>query len=144
MSNAPWTKPSVGTLLTSLYPYAHKALNWTDSLADANLTMAEFFRNSNYSTYCFQTNPAITANHNFAQGFEHYHENLMGSAESVVDSFIPWIKEQKKPFFAYLHFMDTHVPYNAPEEFQQIFQRDNPDLETEGFETLHVLSLIHI
>lgn len=145
ISNAPWTKPSMGTLFTSQYPYVHGALNWTDDLADRNLTLAEIFRNANYTTYGIQTNPAITKNHNFQQGFQHYHENIMGNAQQVADAFIKWQRHQKKPFFAYLHFMDTHVPYNSPAAFEEIFQlRENPNFRAGQFETLDVRMLTYL
>jgi arylsulfatase A-like enzyme len=145
MSNAPWTKPSVGTLLTSKYPYAHGALNWTDSLDDDNLTLAENLRNLNYSTYGIQTNPALTRQHNFHQGFQRYHQNTMGKADRVVDTFLSWVETRKKPFFAYLHFMDTHVPYNASQAFTEILQRQGiTDIDAGQYTTLDVRVLTYL
>ncbi len=145
ISNAPWTKPAMGTLFTSHYPFVHGALNWTDDLNDRNLTLAEVFRNANYTTFCIQTNPALTKNHNFQQGFQSYYENIMGSAEQVSEDFIRWKRKQKKPFFAYLHFMDTHVPYNSPAAFEDIFKlHDNPNFIAGQFETLDVRMLTYL
>jgi len=145
VSNAPWTKPSMGTLFTSLYPYEHQALSWTDGLRDKCLTWSEFLQNGNYATFAAQTNPALTKNHNFQQGFDEFQENLDWSASEVVDAFSAWAGRRKKPFFAYLHFMDTHVPYNAPEEFAKVFRlRDNPHFQPGKFETLQVRILTYL
>ena len=140
MSNSPWTKPSIGSLFTSKYPHEHWAYHWMDNLSDKSLTLAEVFKNRNYATYAFQANPAITEKHNFKQGFQYYKEIVLEKADVVTSSFNAWIqKHKKKPFFAYLHFMDTHVPYNAPQEFSQIFGlKDNAVFTPGGFQTIDV------
>lgn len=140
MSNSPWTKPSMGSVFTSMYPYEHKAFSWMDNLPDERLTLAEVFRNRNYATFAIQTNPSITEKHNFKQGFQYYREMVLEKGEIVTSSFNTWVKKhKKKPFFAYLHYMDTHVPYNAPQEFSQIFGLEDDTLFTPGeFQTMDV------
>jgi len=140
MSNSPWTKPSMGSVFTSMYPYEHKAFSWMDNLPDERLTLAEVFRNRNYATFAIQTNPSITAKHNFKQGFQYYREMVLEKGEIVTSSFNAWVKKhKKKPFFAYLHYMDTHVPYNAPQQFSQIFGLKDDTLFTPGeFKTMDV------
>lgn len=121
-SNSPWTKPSMGTVFTSLFPHEHQAFYWTDDLPDECLTLAEVFRNRNYATFVMQTNPSISEKHNFKQGFQYYQERIQEKGEIVTSAFLSWLKKhRKKPFLAYLHYMDTHVPYDAPQEFSQIF-----------------------
>lgn len=123
MSNAPWTKPSMGTIFTSMYPHEHQAFYWEDNLNNACLTLAETFRNNNYLTFAVQTNAIITKNYNFNQGFQHYDEIIREKGDKVTAKFNSWLmKNNDKPFFAYLHYMDVHLPYNAPEEFKQIFE----------------------
>jgi arylsulfatase A-like enzyme len=140
MTNSPWTKPSMGSVFTSMYPYEHKAFSWMDNLPDERLTLAEVFRNRNYATFAIQTNPSITEKHNFKQGFQYYREMVLEKGEIVTSSFNAWVKKhKKKPFFAYLHYMDTHVPYNAPQEFSQIFGLKDDTLFTPGeFQTMDV------
>jgi arylsulfatase A-like enzyme len=125
LSNSPWTKPSIGSLLTSLYPHEHGAFRWTDNLRNSCLTLAEVFRNRNYRTYALQTNSSITRRHNFHQGFDIYEELIDGKAQQVSEKFCAWLRKNKKrPFFAYLHLMDTHIPYNAPDEFSREISLD--------------------
>jgi len=140
MSNSPWTKPSMGSIFTSMYPYEHQAFSWMDNLSDKCLTIAEVFRNKNYATFAIQTNPSITEKHNFRQGCQYYREMVLEKGEVVTSSFNSWVKKhKKKPFFAYLHYMDTHVPYNAPQEFSQIFGLKDDTLFTPGkFQTMDV------
>jgi len=140
MSNSPWTKPSMGSVFTSMYPHEHKAFSWMGNLPDECLTIAEVFRNRNYATFAIQTNPSITAKHNFRQGFQYYREMVLEKGEVVTSSFNSWVKKhKKKPFFAYLHYMDTHVPYNAPQEFSKIFKIKDDALFIPGeFQTIDV------
>jgi len=146
MSNSPWTKPSMGSVFTSLYPHEHGAMSWSSNLSDKCLTLAELLRNRNYLTFAIQTNPSTTKNHNFKQGFQHYKEMALERGETVTSNFNSWIKKIKKaPFFAYLHYMDTHVPYNAPKEFAQIFGLKDTTLFTPGeFQTADVRLLNEI
>ena len=146
MSNSSWTKPAMGSVFTSLYPHEHRAFYWSDNLSDKCLTLAELLRNRNYLTFAIQTNPSITKKHNFKQGFQYYGEIILEKGEAVTSNFNAWVKKIKKaPFFAYLHYMDTHVPYNAPKEFAQIFGLKDTTLFTPGeFQTADVRLLNEI
>lgn len=133
MSNAPWTRPSMGSLFTSLYPHQHQAFYWQDELDDSFLTLAEIFRNANYATFAVQTNVLLTEYYNFHQGFQHFDEIINDKAEKVTDKFNSWVAENRsKPFFAYLHFMDVHLPYEAPETFKKIFEPEKIDSVLDG------------
>ncbi len=128
ISNSPWTKPSMGTIFTSLYPHEHLAFSWLDNLSDSSVTVAEVFLNENYATVAVQTNPCLSTENNFAQGFQDYMDLPQGKGGQVTDTFLSWVEDNgEKPFFAYLHYMDTHMPYNAPEEFRHIFGLDDID-----------------
>lgn len=114
-SNAPWTKPSVASFLTSLYPNVHGAVNITDTLPHGVLTIAELLKDRGYYT-CFLNggNVFLDTNSNFDQGFDlyrFYDHRLKGT--SVTDGFLSLVpKLEKRAFFAYLHYMDVHVPYH--------------------------------
>lgn len=38
-------------------------------------------------------------------------------AESVNDQLLSWVEDEKDPFFAWLHHMDVHHPYEPPTEY---------------------------
>jgi len=145
-SNAPWTKPSMGTLFTSLSPRQHRVFYWADNLKNSNLSMAEVFRNKNYRTMAIQTNPSITAQYNFSQGYQDFIELPMENGSAATEEFDVWLeKNHKKPFFSYVHFMDTHMPYNALEEILRIFhlEKDNSS-ESIDFGTLDIRILTEL
>lgn len=146
LTNAPWTKPAMGSLFTSLYPHQHRAYYWSDNLKNENLSMAEVFLDRNYRTLAIQSNPSITSRHNFAQGFQDYTELPIESGEKATEEFSAWLeRNHKKPFFAYVHFMDTHMPYNAAHEFSSILGIEGEDgTESLDFKTLDIRILTEL
>jgi len=89
-------------------------------------TLAEEMNAHGYRTYAVQTNTFIQARHNFSQGFDEYIESSHPkcTADKVADfamEFFSQIKRKPAIFFMYLHFMDTHYPYAAPEPYQEKF-----------------------
>lgn len=125
LSPSPWTKTTVGSILTSLYPHEHGAFKWADNLSNTKLTLSEIFRNKNYRTFSAQANPTITSRYGFHQGFQIYKEMTNDLAENLTDEFVTWLNRGKRrPFFSYLHFMDTHYPYHIPEDYKRTFARE--------------------
>ena len=115
-SNAPWTKPSVATIFTSLYPNLHNVINTEDVLPDEALTMAEILKNNGYYTmFLCGRNIFLGKEFNFAQGFDLYINKEVNSRDAnlLTDKLISKIPELKKRrFFAYIHYMDLHLPYH--------------------------------
>lgn len=123
-SQASWTKPSVPSLFTGLYPIQHRVFEGntrdragavtSDRLDDRRHTMAEIFQKAGYATVAFTHNVQISAALGFGQGFEVYAEEV-GDASAIADRFLEWrAAGDERPYFAYLHFLDPHWPYLPP------------------------------
>ncbi len=80
-----WTKPSVATILTSLYATTHGAMSKSSVLPDVK-TLADVMRTEGYSTAGFVSNVNLAPSFNFQQGFDEYTylapEYLLGAEES--------------------------------------------------------------
>jgi arylsulfatase A-like enzyme len=112
-SQAPWTKPSVASLFSSLPPNKHMAINQKDILPNKVPVIAEILKNEGYNTFYFVGgNKFIGKKFNFHQGFDFYLNSRINAAKLTKTflSFFP--KQQEKRFFAYIHYMDVHLPYN--------------------------------
>ncbi|HEY2773593.1 MAG TPA: sulfatase [Candidatus Binatia bacterium] len=72
-SNSTWTRPSISTILTSLYPSSHKVMLKTDSLPDGVTTLAEVMKGAGYRTVGYVTNINVAPAFNFEQGFQEYY-----------------------------------------------------------------------
>jgi arylsulfatase A-like enzyme len=127
-ANAPWTLPSVGSLLTGLDPSRHgagrvlrrdgkvvsigrgKSFHGIDQSAP---TLAEILSAEGYDTAAFVNNPMLSALFGFARGFDHFDwsdDTRPGS--DVVRSAGEWLaRERRGPFFVWVHLMDPHLPY---------------------------------
>jgi arylsulfatase A-like enzyme len=125
ISQSSWTKPSVGSLFTSVYPHSHKATGYLDVLSRQFTTLAEMLAENGYHTVGLQANPIIMPEHNFDQGFSEYLKfGAWDKAGKLVDAFINRVQiDRKHKFFAYFHFMDPHLPYDPPAEHRRVFDQ---------------------
>jgi arylsulfatase A-like enzyme len=67
-----WTRPSIATILTSLYPSQHGAMHKMDALPDQVTTLAEALHAKGYWTAGFVSNINVAPVFNFQQGFDEY------------------------------------------------------------------------
>ncbi len=71
-SQASWTRPSIATILTSLYPSEHGLRHKMDALPDRVTTLAEALHANGYYTAGFVSNINVAPVFNFQQGFDEY------------------------------------------------------------------------
>lgn len=131
-----WTKPSVASLFTGLYPGRHGAVgtllfNKDHMYLDEDLvTLAERFQDSGYGTAAFVTNPHLQSYTHFDQGFDTF-EQPVGRAGQVFGRASEWVRSRNddEPFFLYLHALDPHSPYYAPLEYRRLYTLKEPGPE---------------
>ena len=145
-----WTLPSTASLLTSLYPREHGATDTTKAIARKAVGLAERLHKAGYDTAAFSANYSlVTAERGFDRGCDHFElfvkegseisaEELNRSrklldfamkikavdAEELNAAALKWFdgrEETSRPVFMYLHYMDPHSPYEAPEPFRTVF-----------------------
>jgi arylsulfatase A-like enzyme len=71
-AHSSWTRPSIATILTSLYASSHQVMHKTDLLPDDVVTIAESMKDGGYRTSGFVTNINVAPSFNFQQGFDSY------------------------------------------------------------------------
>jgi arylsulfatase len=114
-----WTPPAVGSIFTSLYPHVHGAVGFRQGISDQAVTLPEALKAAGYATFGIQTNASLAKS--FSRGFDSY-EEMFGRRRSIAARFeehLARVRDGK--FFAYLHLMDVHIPYNADESFRNRF-----------------------
>jgi arylsulfatase A-like enzyme len=128
LSQAPWTKVSVPSILTSLYPTTNGVVSPLAKLPDDATTIAEAFHAAGYRTAAFFTNPFLGAATNLRQGFDAVWEakdllgdrmgprSNSGTSALVNEKALPWIESalhgsDRRPFFVVVHSMDPHEEY---------------------------------
>ena len=126
---ASWTKASVASIFTGVYPPAHGAVGRGGTLDTRIPTIAEIMKHAGYHTAAFVTNGNISGEFGFAHGFDIYDylpENQTGSeiytsSEELLDKIEPTLRKLREPFFVYIHQSDPHAPYTPPKELAEKF-----------------------
>lgn len=72
VSQAPWTKPSVASLMTGAFPHKHGVVSSRDALGPELPTLAETMGGRGYRTAAFSANPWITPEFRFDRGFDEF------------------------------------------------------------------------
>lgn len=120
-SSASMSKPALSSLLTSMHPSSHNALDEWGVLADHALTLTEVLKASGYRTLLYDGgNPYLAPEFRLDQGFD-LNSRVIG-ARPLTDEFLRALPELKRDkFFAYLHYMDVHTPY-AVHDYNTLFK----------------------
>jgi len=125
-----WTRPSVGTYLTGLYPSEHGLLGLEGAgrrreaaLSPQARTLAEDLQENGYRTAMFAYQAQLSPRFGLNQGFEAY-VTRGGPAHNLNQKFLRWLDaEAPERFFAYLHYLDLHWPYCPSPRFSGRFDR---------------------
>jgi len=130
---SPLTLPAHSTILTGMYPTYHGVrVNGNTALNDDQTTLAELFAARGYDTGAFIAAFVVDGRWGLKQGFTTYDDKLdmtrskhidLGAiqrpANQVMDSALGWLDGRKdRPFFAWIHLYDPHLPYEPPEPYR--------------------------
>lgn len=135
ISQAPYTKASIASLLTGLLPSTHKThstadvsfrqmmtgtvggqpLPTADVLPAALPLLPETLRQTGYETFAFTTNPFLIADFGFSRGFNHFRffsGDTFASADQVLlEAWRAVSAPRSRPFFVWVHLMEPHSGY---------------------------------
>jgi arylsulfatase A-like enzyme len=128
---SPSTKPSTASLFTGLYPDTHQII-LNGELDPSAFTLAEGLRTAGWRTVLFSSNvnasPAVGLGRGFQEAFPDRSgrgrtsditlpdDSAWTTPEGLASAFAQWLA--RKPsgrFFAYVHFLPPHLPYQAPD-----------------------------
>ncbi len=136
---APWTLPSVASILTGVPPRAHGMVQPGGKLASCFATLAECFQDAGYVTAGIGHNPHLLPASGLDRGFDWYcwfprwayDTPTLGAAllewiapvrfaanpttAELVDLAAAWCRQhQTDASFLWLHILDPHGPYTPP------------------------------
>ncbi|TKJ29876.1 hypothetical protein CEE39_08745 [bacterium (candidate division B38) B3_B38] len=127
---AVYTRASIASLMTGLYPDVHDVLHPENKLNNNAVTMTEVFQNSGYQTAAFVAVGNASSAFGFQQGFDYFYESFKqetytARAEDFLPALLPWIEEHRsEPFFLYVHFREPHSLIDPPSPFIDMFDKD--------------------
>jgi arylsulfatase A-like enzyme len=126
MSQSSWTKCSMASLWTGLYPVRTGVTRSPQGLPDDVQMPAEIIREAGFRTAAIWRNGWISPGFGFSQGFEVYHSprsaptpmsvrrekptlGVTGTDQDVINSAIEFLRAQgEERWFLYVHLMDVH------------------------------------
>lgn len=129
--HAPWTLPSIASILSSLHPEEHGAGGQVGSfrrMADGVTTLARSYRDAGYRTHAvvnvtFLDPELFGVTRDFEtvdnKSFESNVE--VRAARATTDAALKWIEDQDadEPFFLLVHYFDPHCVYAPPSAFRE-------------------------
>ncbi|MBU0761809.1 MAG: sulfatase-like hydrolase/transferase, partial [Candidatus Altiarchaeota archaeon] len=115
-SSAPWTYPSLITLMSSQHPTTHGLTKAKYLPQNEKLFLNTFLKSRNYSTSAFVVSAIPTIQTVFEPSFDKYaRSNSVKDITSWVDS------ERQNNFFMWIHFFKPHTPYKAEPRYDGFF-----------------------
>ena len=126
-SSAPWTLPSLASLMTGLPSAAHGCRSFYSSLAPSYGTLAEQLLAGGYDTAAVVSHVFLGRPYGLHQGFVHFDDELvleMTRSDEVISSVAVSDKGlafldakaaagEQEPWFLWLHYFDPHSVYQA-------------------------------
>lgn len=141
IAQAPFTLPSLASVMTGLTPPAHGVRNHPATLPSEVVTLAERLSDAGYRTAAMTRHSWLRRKSGFDQGFDEYHNNKFSAAldaRSLSLAAIDWMSTPaNQPFFLWLHFLDPHLPYTPGYPYSVMFHPEHQ----EDAEVRHLLSM---
>jgi len=125
-SQSSWTKCSMASLWTGLYPVSTGVTRSPQSVSPQARMPAEILKEAGFRTFAIWRNGWISPSFGFSQGFEVYHSpragrvppavqrekptgGVTGTDQDIVNSAIEFLRSHEdERWFLYLHLMDVH------------------------------------
>ncbi|MBN2346621.1 MAG: sulfatase [Candidatus Aminicenantes bacterium] len=124
-TNAVFTRSSVGTLLTGLFPDTHKTRVLQAALPSRLLTLPEYLKPKGYRSCIITSTFGISTRFGFTQGVDNYFrvaEKAWAEKDvSIYQQLRDWLKQAPAPHFCYMHYIHPHFPKVPPPDFPVSF-----------------------
>ncbi|MBN1272036.1 MAG: sulfatase-like hydrolase/transferase [Candidatus Aminicenantes bacterium] len=129
-AHSPTTLPAHASILLGTTPNHHGVHDNTNFIVrDEFTTLSEYLKGNGYATAAFVGAYPLDARFGLDQGFDVYNDHYGSQsargksfyverrAEEVMAPALDWLKDQKGPWFLWIHCYDPHEPYEPPEPF---------------------------
>jgi arylsulfatase A-like enzyme len=145
-TQAPFTLPSITSVMTGLTPSRHGVRNHPGTLTPDHTTIAERLHDAGYQTAAMTRHTWLRPKSGLDQGFEEYDNAKLAAgldARSLSLAAIDWLERRRdpdRPFFLWLHFLDPHLPYTPSYPYAVLYR----DAHREDPQVKHLRSMIDL
>ncbi len=131
------TATSFPSIFTGAYPSVQKRGWHNRPVMEGHATLAGILGSHGFATGGFHSNPWLSSHFGHGKEYDVYEDNLLPApirsrsrasmrlarvlrlvspyvpADKVTAQAAGWIRQQRTPFFAWIHYMDAHGPYRV-------------------------------
>jgi len=122
IASSSFTPPSMATIFTSKNPSSHGVKHGVfnkgnvynqEVLLGSFVTLAEVLKGNGYATFGFHTNPHLSSEFGFAQGFDFFKQYNFVDAKELNTEVLKFKEkiESGGKYFLWVHYFDPHWPY---------------------------------
>ena len=120
-SQAIWTPPSAGSIISGTYPAVHRSGRISDKLAPVAPSLPMCMKENGSATVAFSTIWFVSRDRGFDRNFDEFYENYESSdpdlPEKLNSQVTHWLENNyKRDFFVFVWSVGTHTPYFLPGE----------------------------
>lgn len=121
-NNENWTKPSVTTMWSGLYPGTHGAREATSHVDDSIRFLPQQLKDNGFTTGAFIANAVVSKTFGFDKGWTHFQNDsdhsTNGNGSQLYPHATEWMEEHKdERFFLYVQSVDPHTTYDVPKDY---------------------------
>ena len=129
ISQAPWTPPSISSIITSTYPSTHGVVDFGQNLNPGLKVLPSILKENFYCLALISGRGRLAEFHfpELERDFDFFYpfnQNYI-QAEEVTENAVEWLRvNKKKRFFLWLYYLDPHTPYSPPFPYNELFIND--------------------
>ncbi len=129
----PVVLPSQLSIMTGSYPSVHGVYSNTETFRGSeDNTLAGILAKKGYTTAAFVSASILGTHSGIARGFAHFDDSFIKGLPLLYEPYgeriaayttnkaVKWLKENNKPFFAWIHYFDSHAEYFPPMDLQPL------------------------
>ncbi|HLU65468.1 MAG TPA: sulfatase [Kofleriaceae bacterium] len=121
-NNENWTKPSVATILSSLYPTSHTARYARSVLPEEVQLLSQHLDRHGFRTALITANAVVSDKFGFDRGwdlFENHSRSSAGNGRPLYRRAARWLEEHhdRGRFFLMVQSVDPHTTYEVPQSY---------------------------
>lgn len=143
-----WTVPTHASLFTGLYPSTHGGYSLFSVMKPSLPTLSQILAAEGYRTGSFFDNALLGSAYGLSKGFQtalsvdnenkvslmlrriwdhvRGHRSASGNILRASAKWINRARREKRPFFLFVNFLDTHLPYRPQKPYIDQFLRSLP------------------
>ena len=130
---APWTLPSLVSLLTGLSPFSHGVRDPNSAFPSNAVSLPELLGRLGFDTAVVGYSPFFGPEYRLTDGFDHSEvfwktvspegdisgrRRPLVSTKELTDRAVAWLRSRdRRRTFLWVHYYDPHLPYTPPSEW---------------------------